>query len=233
MPSNQDIQQLEHFNRHAQQWWDPNGPLATLHHINPARMAFIERHVSLTGKKVVDIGCGGGLAAEAMARAGAKVVGIDMACDVIEMAKLHALESGLNIDYRCVTAETLAETLPGHFDVVTCLDMLEHVPEPAQIVRAAAQLLKPGGWAFFSTLNRTLKARLLAIGAAEHLLGLVPQGTHAYELFIKPHELDHWARASGLALRDEAGLCYNPLSRQAHLCDDLSINYLMAFQNDA
>lgn len=233
MPNNQDVQQLEHFNRHAQQWWDPHGPLATLHHINPARMAFVERHVDLNGKRVADIGCGGGLAAEAMARKGAEVVGIDMACDAIEIARLHALESGLDIDYRCTSAESLAAQEPGEFDIVTCLDMLEHVPQPAEIVRASAQLLKPGGWAFFSTLNRTFKARLLAIGAAEHLLGLVPQGTHEFDKFIKPHELDHWARASGLSLRDEAGLCYNPLARQAHLCDDLSINYLMAFQKDA
>ena len=227
---NHDTQTLAHFNAQAHQWWDENGPLATLHHITPTRIQFINQHIAPKGLRMLDIGCGGGLVSEALARQGAQVTGIDLAEDAITTARLHALEQGLDIDYQVISAEDFATQHPGAFDAVACLDMLEHVPEPAQIVRAAARVLKPGGWAFFSTLNRTLKARLLAIGAAEHLLGLVPVGTHAFEQFIKPHELDHWARAAGLSLRDERGLCYNPLTRSARLCDDLSINYLMAFQ---
>ena len=227
---NHDTQTLDHFNAQAHQWWDENGPLATLHHITPTRVQFVTQHLDPEGLRILDIGCGGGLVAEALARQGAQVTGIDLAEEAITTARLHALERGLDIDYQVISAEDFAARHTGAFDAVTCLDMLEHVPEPADIVRATAQALKPGGWAFFSTLNRTLKARLLAIGAAEHLLGLVPAGTHAFEQFIKPHELDHWARAAGLSLRDESGLCYNPLTRSARLCDDLSINYLMAFQ---
>lgn len=226
-------EQLAHFNAQAHQWWDPEGPLATLHHITPARVEFVQRNCDVRDKAVADIGCGGGLVSEALAQMGAKVTGIDLADEALTAAQLHALEQGLEIDYQCVDVGAFATQHPEAFDVVTCLDMLEHVPEPAEIVRAVATLLKPGGWAFFSTLNRIMKAKLLAIGAAEHLLGLVPKGTHQFENFIKPHELEHWARNSGLRLKDESGLCYNPLFKQAILCDDLSINYLMAFQKDA
>ena len=229
-PMNHDSQTLEHFNAQAHQWWDEAGPLATLHHINPARIQFVTRHIDPDGLRILDIGCGGGLVAEALAQQGAQVTGIDLAEEAITTARLHALAQNLSIDYQVMAAEDFAAQHEQTFDAITCLDMLEHVPDPARIVQAAAQALKPGGWAFFSTLNRTFKARWLAITAAEHLLRLVPPGTHKFDQFIKPHELDHWARAANLSLRDESGLCYNPLTRSARLCDDLSINYLMAFQ---
>ncbi|WP_294946740.1 bifunctional 2-polyprenyl-6-hydroxyphenol methylase/3-demethylubiquinol 3-O-methyltransferase UbiG [Sulfurivirga sp.] len=228
--SNANPDALQHFDAQAHQWWDENGPMATLHQITPARVEFVERNMPLEGMRLCDIGCGGGLVSEALARKGAQVTGIDLAEEALTVARLHALESGLTIDYRPISAEALAEEMAGQFDGVTCLDMLEHVPEPAEVVRAAAHLLKPGGVAVFSTLNRTLKARLLAVELAEKVLGLLPRGTHDPEHFIRPHELEHWARASGLRLKDESGLCYSPLSHSARLCDDLSINYLMAFE---
>ena len=230
---NVSAEQITHFNAQAHQWWDPEGPLATLHHITPARIEFILRNCDVRDKTVVDLGCGGGLVSEALTEHGAKVTGIDLAEEALTVARLHALEQELEIDYQCIDVTDYATHHPASFDVVTCLDMLEHVPDPAAIIKATSDLLKPGGWAFFSTLNRTLKAKILAIGAAEYVLGIVPKGTHRFEDFIKPHELEHWARHNSLTLKDESGLCYNPLFKQATLCDDLSINYLMAFQKDA
>jgi 2-polyprenyl-6-hydroxyphenyl methylase/3-demethylubiquinone-9 3-methyltransferase len=228
--SNADRSTLSHFGALASRWWDRDGEFRTLHHINPARMDFVRRHVSLANASVTDIGCGGGILAEALARAGARVTAIDLAGELLEVANLHGLESGLKVEYRELSAERLAAERPGEFDALTCMELLEHVPDPASVIAACATLLKPGGTAIFSTLNRTPKAWTLAILGAEYLTRLVPLGTHDYARFIRPSELDRWARAAGLEAIEIRGLAYNPLRCAATLSNDVGINYLAAYR---
>lgn len=225
--SNHDPAEIAHFDSTAQRWWDAAGDFRPLHDINPVRIAYIDAHAPLQGQRVLDIGCGGGLVTEAMARRGATVTGLDLGERTLEIAKLHALESGLTIDYRCESAETHAARCADHYDVVTCLEMLEHVPDPASIIEAAARLVRAGGAVFFSTLNRTLKAYVLAVLGAEYALRLLPRGTHRYERFIKPSELARWSRAAGLEVIDIVGIEYNPFTRHAAISGDPSVNYLM------
>ncbi len=220
--------EVAHFNQSSAFWWDPHGPFKTLHHLNPVRLDYICQHTPLTDKKVLDIGCGGGLLCEAMAQKGALVTGIDLAPEALDAARLHLLESGLEVDYRQTTAEALAATEAGQYDVVTCLEMLEHVPDPASVIRAAVTLTKPGGTLIFSTLNRSPKAMLLGIFAAEHLLHLLPKGTHHFDQLIKPSELFAAVQNAGAKVTDICGLKYNPLSTKAWLEPaDVSINYLL------
>ncbi len=226
---NVDPAELAKFDAAAARWWDPEGEIRTLHEINPLRLDWIRQRCELSGSRVVDIGCGGGILAESMAAAGAEVTGIDMAGAALEVARLHLHESGVSVDYRQTTAEALAGEAADRYDVVTCLELLEHVPDPAGIVRSCADLVAPGGHVFFSTINRTPKAFLFAIVGAEYLLRLLPSGTHEYEKFIRPSELESWARQAGLELRDSAGLHYNPLTREYALGGGLDVNYLMHF----
>ncbi|MGB9430172.1 MAG: bifunctional 2-polyprenyl-6-hydroxyphenol methylase/3-demethylubiquinol 3-O-methyltransferase UbiG [Gammaproteobacteria bacterium] len=228
-PANIDKLEISKFDALASRWWDAHGELRTLHEINPLRLEYIDSRVGLKSRQVLDIGCGGGLLAEGMAAAGAHVTGIDMAEEPLAVAKLHLKESGHKVHYRRSSAEDMALEMPGRFDVVTCLEMLEHVPEPAAIVHACAVLLKPGGHVLFSTLNRNLKSFLFAIVSAEYALRLLPRGTHEYAKFIHPSELDRWARNAGLELRGSAGLHYNPLTRQYRLGGNLDVNYFMHF----
>jgi 2-polyprenyl-6-hydroxyphenyl methylase/3-demethylubiquinone-9 3-methyltransferase len=231
---NADPQELAKFSELAHRWWDPDSEFRPLHQINPLRLDWIDRIAPVAGKRIVDIGCGGGILAEAMARRGADVLGIDLAGKPLKVAQLHALESGVgNLDYREVAAEDLAAERPGAFDVATCMEMLEHVPNPSSVVAAAAALVKPGGWVFFSTLNRNLKAFLLAIVGAEHVLRLLPKGTHEYAKFIRPSELARWCRDTGLELSQARGLEYNPITQRYKLSDDTSVNYLVACRKPA
>lgn len=226
--TNADSAELARFDALAAQWWDARGPMAPLHHINPARLRYIaQRCGGLDGRRVLDIGCGGGILSEALARAGATVTAIDLAGDAIGAARQHADAAGLQIDYRCVGAEDLAEESAGTFDIVCCLEMLEHVPDPESIVAACARLLRPGGHAVFSTINRNPKAFLLAIVGAEHVLRLIPRGTHEYAKLIRPSELCEWARHAGLVTQELRGLHYNPLLRSARMNDDVSVNYFV------
>ncbi len=224
---NADRDTLEHFDRHAAQWWDREGEFRTLHHINPLRVDYIDARAKVADKAVLDVGCGGGLVAEAMAARGAQVTGIDLAQASLQVARLHLLESGLSVDYRAVSAEVLATERSASFDVVVCLELLEHVPEPASIVHACARLVRPGGHVFFSTLNRTPKSFALAIVGAEYLMRLVPRGTHRYADFIRPSELAAMLRAAGLTLKDVNGFHYNPWTQQARLCRAVDVNYLV------
>lgn len=230
---NADAAELERFGALAATWWDPEGPMKPLHDLNPVRLAFVRQHATLAGVDALDVGCGGGLLSEAMARAGARVTALDLAAPLLDVAQLHASANGLVIDYRRQAVEVHAAENAGRYDVVTCMEMLEHVPDPAAVVAACAELLKPGGVLCVSTLNRTATAFALGIVAAEYVLGLLPRGTHEYAKFIRPSELDRWARATGLALLDLRGLRYDPLRRRASLVDDVDINYLMAFQKSA
>jgi len=227
---NVDPAEISKFEELASRWWDPNSEFRPLHEINPLRLEYIERQADgLAGKRVVDVGCGGGILAEAMAAKGAEVTGIDMGGSNLEVAKLHLLESGLEVEYRQISAELLAEEKPGHFDVVTCMEMLEHVPDPASVVRACAAMAKPGGTVVFSTINRNPKSYLFAIVGAEYLLHLLPKGTHDYSRFIRPSELDRWIRDAGLETRDITGMTYNPFTRVYRLDpDDVDVNYLVA-----
>ncbi len=227
---NVDPAEISKFEELASRWWDPNSEFRPLHEINPLRLEYIERHAGgLAGRRVVDVGCGGGILAEAMAAKGAEVTGIDMGGSNLEVAKLHLLESGLEVEYRQISAELLAEEKPGHFDVVTCMEMLEHVPDPASVVRACAAMAKPGGTVVFSTINRNPKSYLFAIVGAEYLLHLLPKGTHDYSRFIRPSELDRWIRDAGLETRDITGMTYNPFTRVYRLDpDDVDVNYLVA-----
>lgn len=227
--TNVDEQEIDKFSELASRWWDPEGEFKPLHLINPLRLDFINQHSNgLFNKKVVDIGCGGGILAESMAKAGAEVVGLDMASASLEIAKLHGLESGINIDYHCVTAESFADSHAGEFDVVTCMEMLEHVPDPASVVRACAKLVKPGGHVFFSTLNRNIKSYLMGIVGAEYLLKLVPKGTHDHSRFIKPSELMQMTDDAGLLPRDMTGLHMDPVSQGFYLSDrNVDVNYLL------
>lgn len=232
--SNSNPAELAHFGRLASRWWDADGEFRTLHDINPVRLDWIDSIAGLTGQHVVDVGCGGGLLAEAMARRGARVTGIDMSPESLAVARLHLLESApFQVDYREISAEDLAGQSPGAFDVVTCMELLEHVPDPASLVRSCARLAKPAGSLFFSTINRTARSFATAIVGAEYLSGLVPKGTHRYEQLIKPSELDAWGRMAGLTLQSLRGGSYNPASRVFRLGEDASVNFFAHFRNGA
>ena len=226
--SNVDHAEIHKFSELAHRWWDPKSEFKPLHAINPLRLNWINGIAPLRGKKVLDVGCGGGILSEAMAAVGAEVSGIDLSEKALKVAKLHLLESGLKVDYQMIAAEALAEQRPGEFDVVTCMEMLEHVPQPAAIVAACAQLVKPGGHVFFSTLNRNPKSYLFAVIGAEYILNLLPRGTHDYAKFITPAELARMTRGAGLETSQLIGLTYNPLTKIYKLEPDTSVNYLMA-----
>ena len=231
---NVDPQELAKFSELAHRWWDTESEFRPLHQINPLRLDWIDGHARLQGKRVVDIGCGGGILSDSMARRGSNVLGIDLATKSLKVAELHALEAGTqNVDYREVAAETLAVEQPGAFGVVTCMEMLEHVPQPASIVNACAALVAPGGWVFFSTINRNAKAFAFAIVGAEHVLKLLPKGTHEYAKFIRPSELAQWCRDAGLELVDTRGMEYNPITQVYRLSGDTSVNYLIACRKRA
>lgn len=233
MSVNADPQELARFSDVAPRWWDPNGPMRPLHELNPVRLAFVAERVRLPGARVADIGCGAGILSEALARADARVTAVDLADDTIDIARMHALESGLDVDYRVQSVEALADAEAGHFEAVTCMEMLEHVPDPLSVLRACARLLRPGGRLFVSTLSRTPKAFALGIVGAEYLLGLLPRGTHRYERFILPSELRRALISAGIGALEFRGLHYDPLTRKAKLTDDLSVNFLVAGQLNA
>jgi 2-polyprenyl-6-hydroxyphenyl methylase / 3-demethylubiquinone-9 3-methyltransferase len=231
---NADPQELSKFGDLAHRWWDPDGEFRPLHQINPLRLDWIAGLAQLPGRDVLDVGCGGGILAESMARRGAKVLGVDLSTKPLKVAQLHALEAGVeNLEYREVAVEQLAAERPGSFDVVTCMEMLEHVPEPASVVKACAQLVKPGGRVFFSTLNRNPKSFLFAIVGAEHVLGLLPKGTHEYARFIRPSELARFARDAGLEVDQFKGMEYNPLTKRYWLSANTDVNYLVACRRPA
>ena len=225
--ANADQQELDKFGEVAHRWWDPNSEFRPLHDINPARVAWIDAHAELKDKRVIDIGCGGGLLSEDMAALGAQVTGIDLSDKALSVARLHLYESGHVIDYRLISAEAMAAEAPGSFDHVTCLEMLEHVPDPASTVAACARLVKPGGQVFLSTLNRNAKAYLIAVLGAEYLLQLLPRGTHDYSRFLKPAELAGLCRKAGLEVLEITGLRYNPFTREGVVGSDTDINYLL------
>ncbi len=229
---NVDPAEVAKFDALASRWWDAGGEFRPLHEINPLRLDWIRQHADLAGAKVVDIGCGGGILAESMAAANATVTGIDMAEAPLAVAKLHLHESNVDVDYRQATAEELAASEAGSFDIVTCLEMLEHVPDPAGVIQSCAELVKPGGHVFFSTINRNPKSFAFAIVGAEYLLKLLPAGTHEYEKFIRPSELEAWARQAGLSHKDSIGIHYNPITKTYSLGENLDVNYLMYFQRD-
>jgi 2-polyprenyl-6-hydroxyphenyl methylase / 3-demethylubiquinone-9 3-methyltransferase len=228
---NADPAELAKFSDLAHRWWDPESEFRPLHQINPLRLEWIDQLCPLAGKRALDVGCGGGILADAMARKGAQVVGIDLATKALKVAQLHALEAQTpNVTYREVSAEALATEEPAGFDMVTCMEMLEHVPDPSSVVRACATLVKPGGWVFFSTLNRNPKSFLFAIVGAEYVLNLLPRGTHEFAKFIRPSELAGYARSAGLELMHTRGMEYNPLTRRYWLSDNTSVNYLLALR---
>jgi 2-polyprenyl-6-hydroxyphenyl methylase/3-demethylubiquinone-9 3-methyltransferase len=224
---NIDHTEREKFDSVASGWWDPEGPFRPLHELNPARLKFIADRATIADRDVLDVGCGGGILAESLARKGGRVTGIDVAPRVLSIARLHLHESGLDVDYQEITVEDKACEKPAGFDVVACMEMLEHVPEPASVIRSVQELLKPGGHAFFSTLNRTPLAFALGIVGAEHIARLLPRGTHRYDRFIRPSELSTWARAAGLVIEDIVGLHYNPLTRSVMLGGNVQVNYLV------
>lgn len=227
---NFDPAEISKFDAAAHRWWDPEGEFRPLHDLNPARLDYIEARAGLSGCRVLDVGCGGGLLAEGMARRGARVTGIDLASEALEVARLHALESGAAVEYRHESVESMAESAPAAYDLVTCLEMLEHVPDPAAVVGALARLVRPGGHVICSTINRNARSFALAIIGAEYVMGLLPRGTHQYGRLIRPSELTRWARAAGLELADLAGLEYDPFSRRARTSADVSVNYLAHFR---
>jgi 2-polyprenyl-6-hydroxyphenyl methylase/3-demethylubiquinone-9 3-methyltransferase len=227
LPPNADRGELSKFDALAHRFWDPHGEFRPLHLLNPVRLAFVAEHASLSGVRALDVGCGGGLLSEALSRKGATVTGIDLAPGMVEVARLHAAEQGLSVDYRVTSAEELAAGLAHGFDVITCMEMLEHVPQPQHMLATLASLVRPGGSVFVSTLNRNLKAFLLAIVGAEYVLKLLPRGTHEYERLIRPAELARWARAAGLTPRAIAGIELNPYTETCRLTSDPSVNYLM------
>ncbi len=231
---NADPAELAKFSDLAHRWWDPESEFRPLHQINPLRLDWIAHQMPLAGQRMLDVGCGGGILADAMARKGAHVVGIDLATKALKVAQLHALEAGTSgVEYREISAEALAAEQPGSFDGVTCMEMLEHVPDPASVVRACAALVKPGGWVFFSTINRNPKSFLFAIVGAEYILNLLPRGTHEYLKFIRPSELAGHCRVAGLELQGSRGLEYNPLTRRYWLSGDTSVNYMFACRKPA
>ncbi|MEN6585632.1 MAG: bifunctional 2-polyprenyl-6-hydroxyphenol methylase/3-demethylubiquinol 3-O-methyltransferase UbiG [Sulfuricella sp.] len=232
-PLNADQQELDKFSQLAHRWWDPSSEFKPLHDINPLRLEYIDSLAGLSAKRVLDVGCGGGILSESMAARGANVTGIDLGEKALKVAKLHLLESGQKVDYRLVAVEALAQQEAGQYDVVTCMEMLEHVPDPASIVRACSQLVKPGGQVFFSTLNRNLKSYLFAVIGAEYVLNMLPRGTHEYGKFLKPSELARHCRASGLVVDEVTGMSYNPLSKVYSLGKDTSVNYMLACRREA
>lgn len=227
---NVDQAELEKFSALASRWWDPNSEFRPLHQINPLRLDWIDALAAIQGKKVVDVGCGGGILAESMSRLGAQVKGIDLAEKSLKVAQLHGLESGVKVDYEAISAEALADREPGGYDVVTCMEMLEHVPDPSATIAACAKMVKVGGWVFFSTINRNPKSFLFAIVGAEYVLRILPKGTHEYAKFIKPSELADAARDAGLDLQEMLGMSYNPITQVYSLGRDTSVNYLMAYR---
>jgi len=227
---NVHLHEINKFGSMAELWWDTQGEFKTLHDINPLRLEFIERYAEISGKRFVDVGCGGGILTEGLARHGADALGIDLSAELIDIADLHSLESGVNAHYQKISVETLAQQQPGSFDHVTCMEMLEHVPDPGSIIAACATLVKPGGMVFFSTLNRQPKAYLMAIVAAEYLLRMLPKGTHDYKTFIKPSELSSSARAAGLELQAMIGIEYSPFDKRFRLGKDVGVNYIAAFK---
>ncbi|MFN8735664.1 MAG: bifunctional 2-polyprenyl-6-hydroxyphenol methylase/3-demethylubiquinol 3-O-methyltransferase UbiG [Betaproteobacteria bacterium] len=233
MHANADTAELQRFSEMAHRWWDPQGAMRPLHDLNPLRLDWIDRTAGRVGKRVVDVGCGGVILAEAMARKGADVLGIDLAAKLLRVAELHALETSTRVAYRQASAEQLAGEAPAGFDVVTCMEMLEHVPDPASVVTACATLVKPGGTVFFSTINRNPKSFVFAILGAEYVLNLLPRGTHEYAKFIRPRELAGFARSAGLDLLELRGLRYNPFTRRFALNDDTGVNYMMACRRGA
>ena len=231
--SNVDHGEIAKFEALAYRWWDRESEFKPLHEINPLRVNWIDEHAPLAGRRVLDVGCGGGILSESMAHRGAQVTAIDMGEAPLAVARLHQLESGLDIDYLQITAEALAEEMPGAFDVVTCMEMLEHVPDPASVIAACQRLVKPGGQVFFSTINRNPKAYLFAIVGAEYVLKLLPRGTHDFRKFIRPSELGAWCREAGLAVGDAIGLTYNPLTRHYKLGRDVDVNYMIQTTREA
>ncbi|MBL3598629.1 MAG: bifunctional 2-polyprenyl-6-hydroxyphenol methylase/3-demethylubiquinol 3-O-methyltransferase UbiG [gamma proteobacterium endosymbiont of Lamellibrachia anaximandri] len=229
---NVDHAEISKFEELASRWWDPHSEFKPLHEINPLRLGYIDDIASLSGKRVLDVGCGGGILSESMAAKGAGVTGIDMGEAPLQVARLHLLETGLEVNYERIPVERLAAEQPASFDVVTCMEMLEHVPNPASVVNACATLVKPGGHLFFSTLNRNPKSYLFAIVGAEYLLRLLPRGTHDFSKFIRPSELDRWIRGAGLETKDMTGLVYNPLSRSYRLGPDVDVNYMVHTRKD-
>ena len=227
---NADPRELAKFEALASRWWNPDGPMKALHEINPLRLDYIDERAPLKGARVLDVGCGGGLLSEGMARRGAQVLGIDLAQASLDVAAAHAREHEIEVEYHCQSAEQLAAEQPGAFKIVTCLEMLEHVPDPAQVVSACARAVQPGGTVFFSTINRNLKSFLLAIVGAEHVLGMLPRGTHEYEKLIRPSELAAWCRDAGLQVLDVTGLHYNPLARSFSLGGNVDVNYFVETQ---
>ncbi len=227
---NVDEAEIRKFEDLASRWWDRGGEFKPLHDINPIRLGFINNSSALEGKRVLDVGCGGGILSEAMARCGARVTGLDMGKAPLSVARLHAMEEGLDIDYQMIPVEQLAAAQPGSFDTVTCMEMLEHVPDPASVIQACHDLLKPGGSAYFSTLNRNPKSYLMAIVGAEYVMKILPRGTHDYSKFIRPSELDRWARDAGLQLVDIAGISYNPFTGLYRQSRDVDVNYLSHYR---
>ncbi|MBH9392165.1 bifunctional 2-polyprenyl-6-hydroxyphenol methylase/3-demethylubiquinol 3-O-methyltransferase UbiG [Pseudomonas aeruginosa] len=231
--SNVDHAEIAKFEALAHRWWDRESEFKPLHAINPLRVNWIDERAGLAGKKVLDIGCGGGILSEALAPRGASGTGIDMGEAPLAVARLHQRESGVAVDYRQITAEQMAEEMPGQFDVVTCLEMLEHVPDPASVIRACHRLVKPGGQVFLSTINRNPKAYLFAVIGAEYILQLLPRGTHDFRKFIRPSELGAWSREAGLEVKDILGLTYNPLTKHYKLANDVDVNYMVQTQREA
>ncbi|WP_109481997.1 bifunctional 2-polyprenyl-6-hydroxyphenol methylase/3-demethylubiquinol 3-O-methyltransferase UbiG [Paraburkholderia sp. C35] len=231
--TNADPHELQKFSDLAHRWWDPNAEFKPLHELNPVRLNWIDAHAHLAGKRVLDIGCGGGILSESMATLGADVKGIDLSHEALGVADLHSLESGVTVNYEEIAAEALAAREPASFDVVTCMEMLEHVPDPSKVVEACRTLVKPGGWVFFSTLNRNVKSYLLAVIGAEYIARMLPKGTHDYARFIRPSELAGFARAAGLHTVELKGITYNPLTRHFGLSSDTDVNYMLACRRDA
>ena len=227
---NVHLHEIKKFGSLAERWWDRHGEFKTLHDINPLRIRFIRDYAAIEGKRIVDVGCGGGILSEGLTKHGADVTGIDLSEELIDIADLHGLESGINVHYQKISAEDFAEEQSGQFDHVTCMEMLEHVPDPSSIVSACAKMVKPGGYVFFSTLNRKPKAYLLAILGAEYLLRMLPKGTHDFKAFIKPSELSQWCRKAGLEMQGIIGIEYNPLNKRFSLGKDIDVNYIVAYQ---
>lgn len=232
--ANVDHSEIDKFSALADRWWDREGEFKPLHEINPLRLDFIDARACLAGREVLDVGCGGGILAESMAHRGARVTAIDLSEAALEAGRLHAESQAVEVDYRLVSVEQLAEEMPQHFDVVTCMEMLEHVPDPESVIKACVRLLKPGGHLMLSTINRNPRAYALAILGAEYVLGMVPRGTHDYSRFIRPSELAHWCREAGARICEQSGLTYNPLTRRFRLdATDVAVNYLMHTRKEA